>query len=88
MNDYGVALDDFRTGFTTPNHLKTIPLTEVKIDRSIISNININPFSQVVTNTMIDLSKELNFQLNTEGIDNINELKYLEDLNAELTIQG
>ncbi len=88
MNGYGVALDDFGTGFTNLNQLKTLPLTEVKIDRSIISNINIDPFSQIVTNTLIDLSKELNFQLTTEGIENINELKYLEDLNAELTIQG
>lgn len=88
MNGYGVALDDFGTGFTNLNQLKTLPLTEVKIDRSIISNINNDPFSQIVTNTLIELSAELNFQLTTEGIENINELKYLEKLNANLTIQG
>jgi EAL domain-containing protein (putative c-di-GMP-specific phosphodiesterase class I)/FixJ family two-component response regulator len=88
MNGYGISLDDFGSGFTNIKQLSQLPLSEVKIDRSLITNIHLDGFSQIVVNTLIDLSQELNFKLAAEGIETINELNYLQSLDAELSLQG
>lgn len=88
MKGYGVAIDDFGAGFTNLPQLIKLPITEVKIDRSLISNIHIDVFSQIIVNSLIELTKELKIELTAEGIETINELKYLSSLNANLTLQG
>jgi EAL domain-containing protein (putative c-di-GMP-specific phosphodiesterase class I)/AmiR/NasT family two-component response regulator len=88
MNGYGISLDDFGSGFTNIKQLSQLPLSEVKIDRSLITNIHLDGFSQIIVNTLIELSQELNFSLTAEGIETINELNYLQSLDAELSLQG
>ncbi|MGY8874778.1 MAG: EAL domain-containing response regulator, partial [Pseudoalteromonas sp.] len=48
MHGFGISLDDFGVGFTNMNQLRNLPFTEIKIDRSLISHIETDLFSQVV----------------------------------------
>ena len=85
---FGISLDDFGTGFTNINQLKQLPFTEVKIDRSFISHIETDKFSQVVVNSLIDMTSQEQLQLVAEGVERPEELAYLKHYQTNLAIQG
>lgn len=88
IKGYGVALDDFGTGFTNINQLLNLPFSEIKIDKSLITDIHRDNFSQVIVNTLLELTKQLNIELIAEGIESCEELEYLEGLPRSLYLQG
>jgi len=85
---FGISLDDFGTGFTNINQLKQLPFTEVKIDRSFISHIETDKFSQVVVSSLINMTNQEQLQLVAEGVERPEELAYLKHYQTDLTIQG
>lgn len=88
MKGYGVSMDDFGTGFTNVTQLKSLPFSEIKIDRSFITNIHRDYFSQVIVNTLIDITKKYHYELVAEGIESHEEYQYLKSLNADMIFQG
>ena len=61
MNGFSVSLDDFGVGFTNINQLAKLPVSEVKVNRSLISNIHLYKFQQIIVNTLIEFNQELGF---------------------------
>ncbi len=88
IKGYGIALDDFGTGFTNISQLLSLPFTEVKIDRSLIAGINDDQFSQVIVNSLIDLTSKMEIELVAEGIETIEELEYFVKFKALILLQG
>jgi len=88
MKGYGVSMDDFGTGFTNVTQLKSLPFSEIKIDRSFITNIHQDYFSQVIVNTLIDITKKYDCELVAEGVECHEEYQYLKSLNAKMIFQG
>ena len=85
---FGISLDDFGIGFTNINQLKQLPFTEVKIDRSFISHIETDMFSQVVVSSLIDMTTHEELELVAEGVERPEELDYLKHYQTNLSIQG
>lgn len=85
---FGISLDDFGTGFTNINQLKRLPFTEVKIDRSFISHIETDKFSQVVVSSLINMTTQEQLELVAEGVERPEELAYLKHYQTNLAIQG
>ncbi|MGI2258710.1 EAL domain-containing response regulator [Shewanella sp. GXUN23E] len=88
MRGFGVSLDDFGTGFTNINQLRTLPFSEVKIDRSLIINIHRDAFCQAVVHSLADIARQLDVTLVAEGIEQIEELNYLMHAYDRMVIQG
>jgi len=88
MHGFGISLDDFGVGFTNMNQLKRLPFTEIKIDRSLISNIETDQFSQVVVSSLIDITTQEQLELVAEGVERAEELAYLKHFKTDLVIQG
>jgi EAL domain-containing protein (putative c-di-GMP-specific phosphodiesterase class I)/FixJ family two-component response regulator len=88
MKGYGVALDDFGTGFTNISQLLNLPFSEIKIDRNLITDIHKDNFSQVIVNTLLEITQQLHIHLIAEGIESYAELQYLESLSKSLYLQG
>lgn len=88
MHGYGIALDDFGTGFTNLNQLRTLPFTEIKIDRCFISSIRDDKFSQVIVKSLIDIAKEQKVELVAEGVEDIEDLEYLRQTEIGILLQG
>jgi len=65
-----IALDDFGTGYASLTHLKSLPITRVKIDRSFIVNIATDRESRSIVDTVIRLSHSLGKTVVGEGIEN------------------
>ena len=82
-----IALDDFGTGYSSLTSLEQLPLTRVKIDRSLIASIDTSSRSASIARSIIGLCHSLGLQVTAEGIERPSQLaKLLAD--RGLHIQG
>ncbi|MEM6499612.1 MAG: EAL domain-containing protein, partial [Pseudomonadota bacterium] len=64
-----ISLDDFGTGYASLTHLKTLPVDELKIDRSFISDLNTDMSDRAIVLAMIKLADSLGISVVAEGIE-------------------
>ncbi len=82
-----VSLDDFGTGYSSLSYLKLLPLDVLKIDRSFVNDIGVNPSDDAILKTIIELSENLNLRVVAEGVETAAQLRFLRDLKCH-SIQG
>ncbi len=73
----GVALDDFGTGYSSLVSLQQLPLTRVKLDRSLIATIDTSARSQAITRAIISLCQSLGLEVTAEGVERQEQLTWL-----------
>jgi diguanylate cyclase (GGDEF)-like protein len=83
----GVALDDFGTGYSSLVSLEQLPLSRVKIDRSLIASIDTSSRSQAIARAIIALCQSLGLALTAEGVENRAQLEWLLG-HPEIFLQG
>jgi diguanylate cyclase (GGDEF)-like protein len=81
-----IALDDFGTGYSSLASLEQLPLTRVKLDRSLIASIDASPRSAAIATAIIGLCKDLGMQITAEGVERPEQLAALR--NSGVNIQG
>lgn len=79
LRDLGVsiALDDFGTGYSSLTSLEQLPLTRVKIDRSLIASIDKGKRSPAIVRSIIGLCHSLGLQVTAEGVERSSQLGVL-----------
>ncbi len=65
----GLSLDDFGTGFSSLNHLKALPVGEVKIDRSFVGRMTSDPVDAAIVQATIQLAHSIGIRVVAEGIE-------------------
>jgi predicted signal transduction protein with EAL and GGDEF domain len=65
----GVSLDDFGTGYSSLVHLKRLPVSEVKIDRSFVMRMDVNEDDAAIVRSIIDLAAALGLRTVAEGVE-------------------
>jgi diguanylate cyclase (GGDEF)-like protein len=73
----GIALDDFGTGYSSLVSLQQLPLTRVKLDRSLIATIDTSARSQAITRAIIALCQSLGLEITAEGVERHEQLAWL-----------
>jgi diguanylate cyclase len=69
-----VSIDDFGSGQTSLGILASLPITELKIDRSFIQDINSNPANEAIVRSMVELGHQLELVVVAEGVETKREL--------------
>ncbi len=89
IRNLGVALsmDDFGTGYSSLSRLTRLPLTEIKIDRSFIMNLEHDANAQAVTTAVIGIGGRLGMTVVTEGVETVRQLDLLCRLGCDV-VQG
>lgn len=82
-----ISIDDFGTGYSSLNYLRKFPIDMLKIDRSFIVDIMINPQDVSIVSTIIAMGHNLNMKVIAEGIETIEQYKLLVDKGCD-AIQG
>ena len=73
----GISLDDFGQGYAGFAHLQSLPLTRLKIDRSLIAQISNRHDDSLIVSSTIALAHRLGLQVVAEGVETREQLVYL-----------
>lgn len=79
-----VSLDDFGRGQTSLGYLSALPIHELKIDRSFVTDMRDNPAHAAIVRSIIDLGHNLSMRVVAEGIETDEVLTTLRDHNCDL----
>ena len=84
---YGVAIDDLGAGYAGLLSFLQLRPTVAKLDMGLIRNIHNDPRRQAVTQSLVQLCRELAVEIIVEGIETVEERDVLRDLGCDL-MQG
>ncbi len=89
LHDLGIkiAVDDFGTGYSSLSVLKQLQIDTIKIDREFIHNLPDDQASVMMAKAIISMSIGLNFNIIAEGVETLEQLKFLQQLGCTC-IQG
>ncbi len=79
-----ISMDDFGTGYSSLASLKTIPFDVLKIDRSLVCDVNDNDTSKRITSAIVAMGKALKMVVLAEGVETNEQCKLLTDLGCDL----
>jgi EAL domain-containing protein (putative c-di-GMP-specific phosphodiesterase class I) len=79
----GIAIDDFGTGYSSLAYLKRLPVSEIKIDRSFVSNMIEDENDAVIVRSTIDLGRNLGLEIVAEGVESQAEWDALTELGCD-----
>jgi diguanylate cyclase (GGDEF)-like protein len=79
-----VAIDDFGTGYASLANVKRLPVDELKIDRSFISELSRDESDQIIVRSTINLGHDLGLTVIAEGVEDEPTLKRLQLLGCDL----
>jgi diguanylate cyclase (GGDEF)-like protein len=80
-----IALDDFGTGYSSLSHLRTLPIDELKIDKSFIAAMESSAQARILVHSLIQLGAALEMDTVAEGIEESEQLLHLRE---EKCLQG
>ncbi len=89
LNEIGVevSIDDFGTGTSSLSRLSTLPIAELKIDRSFVRDLGITPQSPAIVSAIIALAKALGLRVVAEGVEMLRQMEVLQRLGCSV-MQG
>ncbi len=81
------SIDDFGTGYSSLSYLKKLPVDILKIDREFINDVISDAEDSSLVKTIIAIGKNLNLKIVAEGVEQEDQLNYLNTLECDY-IQG
>ena len=64
-----LSVDDFGTGYSSLTHLRSLPVTELKIDKSFVMTMTVNDQDAVIVRTLVELGRSLGLRTVAEGVE-------------------
>ncbi|HEX6131257.1 MAG TPA: EAL domain-containing protein, partial [Actinomycetota bacterium] len=71
LSDVGVGLsiDDFGTGYSSMAYLKRLPIEEIKVDRSFVTQMRVDANDFMIVRATVDLGRNLGLRVVAEGVE-------------------
>ncbi|MFE3994130.1 putative bifunctional diguanylate cyclase/phosphodiesterase [Streptomyces goshikiensis] len=89
LTGHGVkmSLDDFGTGYSSLVHLRSLPVSELKIDRSFVARLAVDAQDAEIVRCTVDLAHSLGLLVVAEGVEDDETWERLRDLGCD-AVQG
>ncbi len=84
LKGINLSIDDFGTGYSSLSQLHRVPFTELKIDRSFVSNMSKDNEARAIVKTCILLGQELNMRVVAEGVETESDYQLLREMGCDI----
>jgi len=79
-----VALDDFGTGYASLTHLLEFPVDIIKIDKTFVDRIVVDPASAVIVQAVLDIASQMEMRVVAEGVETREQAERLLEMGCVL----
>lgn len=79
-----VSIDDFGVGYSSLTYLRSLPVSEIKIDRSFVTGVDTDRINRGLVRAIVDLASTLGLPTVAEGIETAGECKAVAELGVSL----
>jgi diguanylate cyclase (GGDEF)-like protein len=76
-NGFNISVDDFGTGYSSLSYLKKFPVSEIKIDKSFISDVARESQDKIIVEGIIAMSKKMDVKIVAEGVETKEQINWL-----------
>jgi EAL domain-containing protein (putative c-di-GMP-specific phosphodiesterase class I)/ActR/RegA family two-component response regulator len=87
MRGFGIAIDDYGTGYASLAQLCQIPFSELKVDRTFVHGASDRPTLRALLSSCLELARQLKLESVAEGVENAADLSTLRQLGCD-EVQG
>jgi EAL domain-containing protein (putative c-di-GMP-specific phosphodiesterase class I) len=79
-----ISLDDFGTGYSSLQHLRKMPIAEIKIDRSFVAGMDDNRDDAAIVRSTVEMARLLGIRTVAEGVETEDIWRLLADTGCNL----
>ncbi|WP_137392223.1 EAL domain-containing response regulator [Rhodoligotrophos defluvii] len=83
LKGFALALDDFGTGYSSLVELYRMPFSEIKIDRSFVSQVERDQDARTIVRSIVGLGHNLGLRVVAEGVETSRILSFLKEIGCE-----